>query len=99
MAARSTTPEGLAQRERILRAAMELFAAQGFRGASLDAVAARVGITRQGVLHYFPSKGLLLLGVLDLRDEDERARVEQRDTTGLAEGLLRVVEHNQEETQ
>ena len=44
--------------------------ANGYRGASLDAVAAAVGISRQGVLHYFPSKTHLLLGVLELRDED-----------------------------
>ena len=97
---RTTTPEGREQRDRILRAALELFTAHGFRGASLDAVANAVGISRQGVLHYFPSKTHLLLGVLDLRDELSAARAEERARAGnwdLAEGLLDVVSHNQRE--
>jgi AcrR family transcriptional regulator len=94
---RSTTPEGREQRERILRAALRLFTAQGFRGASLDAVAAEVGISRQGVLHYFPSKTHLLLGVLDLRDENTVERAEARGATDLADGLIGVVADNQRE--
>jgi len=94
---RTTTPEGREQRERILRAALRLFTAQGFRGASLDAVAAEVGISRQGVLHYFPSKTHLLLGVLDLRDETTVERAEARGTTDLADGLIGVVTDNQRE--
>ena len=96
MAAARTTPEGHAQRERILRAATELFAAHGYRGASLEAVAQRVGITRQGVLHYFPSKVHLLVGVLDLRDQDDAARIEHEHAgETLEEGLLAAVRHNQ----
>jgi AcrR family transcriptional regulator len=94
---RSTTPEGREQRDRILRAALRLFTAQGFRGASLDAVAAEVGISRQGVLHYFPSKTHLLLGVLDLRDETTIARAEERHESDFADGLIGVVADNQRE--
>ena len=89
------TPEGLQQRERILRAAMELFTANGFRGASLDRVAAAVGISRQGVLHYFPSKTHLLLGVLELRDAETVTRAEEASAANLSEGLLETVAHNQ----
>jgi AcrR family transcriptional regulator len=92
---RTTTPEGREQRERILRAALELFTAHGFRGASLDAVAAAVGISRQGVLHYFPSKTKLLLGVLELRDELSIERAEASGETELSRGLLALVAHNQ----
>ena len=96
-----STPEGREQRERILRAAIELFTAHGFRGASLDRVAAAVGISRQGVLHYFPSKTHLLLGVLELRDEESVARAEARAArdmdADLASALLAAVEHNQRE--
>jgi AcrR family transcriptional regulator len=97
MAASRTTPEGLAQRERILRAATALFAARGYRGASLEAVAQEVGITRQGVLHYFPSKVHLLLGVLDLRDQDDAARIEAQadEFDGFADGVLAAMRHNQ----
>lgn len=61
-----------ARREEILEAAMELFAERGFRGASFDVVAERVGLTRQGVLHYFPSKKKLMVGVLRYREEMHR---------------------------
>src|SRR3954462_1805175 len=96
MPARATTPEGAAQRERILRAAMELFTRHGFRGASLDRVAAAVGISRQGVLHYFPSKTHLMLGVLELRDAETAAHAQQSPDTRLEDGLLAAVEHNQQ---
>ncbi|MET9489594.1 TetR/AcrR family transcriptional regulator [Nocardia sp. NPDC006630] len=56
------------RRETILRAAMEVIAERGYRGASLAAVAERVGLTQPGLLHYFPSKELLLIGVLEARD-------------------------------
>src|ERR1700741_1989312 len=95
MPARAITPEGLLQRRRILRAAMELFTASGFRGTSLDRVAAAVGISRQGVLHYFPSKTHLLLGVLDLRDEETATRADQRNGSTFAASLAEVVDENQ----
>ncbi len=96
---RAITPEGREQRERILRAAIELFTAHGFRGASLDRVADAVGISRQGVLHYFPSKAHLLLGVLELRDEETTAQGAARARKGdtFAENLLALVAHNQSE--
>jgi AcrR family transcriptional regulator len=95
----SSTPRGRSQRDRVLRAAMEIFSTQGFRGASLDAVAEAVGMTRQGLLHYFPSKVDLLLGVLDLRQEDNAALVQEKieRSDGLADTLLALTRHNQEE--
>ncbi|WP_232835729.1 TetR/AcrR family transcriptional regulator [Actinocorallia populi] len=57
------------RREEILLAALEVFAERGYTGASITAVADRVGLTQQGVLHYFPSKDRLLAEVLRLRDE------------------------------
>ncbi|MQY25311.1 TetR/AcrR family transcriptional regulator [Nocardia aurantia] len=52
------------RREEILRAALAMFAERGYRGTSLDAVARAVGLTRQGVLHYFPDKQRLLAAIL-----------------------------------
>ncbi|MFE2425281.1 TetR/AcrR family transcriptional regulator [Streptomyces sp. NPDC059373] len=56
------------RREEILAAAMEVVAERGYQGASLSAVARRAGLTQQGLLHYFPSKEALLVGVLEARD-------------------------------
>jgi AcrR family transcriptional regulator len=61
-----------ARREAILEAAVEVFVERGFRGASFDEVAERAGLTRQGVLHYFPSKTKLLMGLLRYREERHR---------------------------
>ncbi|WP_405493226.1 TetR/AcrR family transcriptional regulator [Streptomyces sp. NBC_00096] len=63
--ARSRSEE---RRGDIVRAALEVIAERGYRGASLGAVAERVGLTQQGLLHYFPTKEALLVAVLEERD-------------------------------
>ena len=57
------------RRAEIVRAALEVIAERGYRGASLAAVAERVGLTQQGLLHHFPTKDALLVAVLDQRDK------------------------------
>jgi AcrR family transcriptional regulator len=66
------------RREQILEAALEVMAAQGFKSTSIDAVAERAGLTRQGVLHYFPSKKRLLLEILSFREELARENLAGR---------------------
>ncbi|MFE3830919.1 TetR/AcrR family transcriptional regulator [Streptomyces sp. NPDC059092] len=66
------------RRADILRAALEVIAERGYRGATLGAVAERAGLTQQGLLHYFPSKEALLVAVLEERD--------QWDTGGRSDG-------------
>ncbi|MFJ9897480.1 TetR/AcrR family transcriptional regulator [Streptomyces sp. NPDC091280] len=56
------------RRAEIVRAALEVIAERGYRGASLAAVAERVGLTQQGLLHHFPTKDALLVAVLEERD-------------------------------
>ncbi|GGV65512.1 TetR/AcrR family transcriptional regulator [Streptomyces massasporeus] len=51
-----------------MRAALEVIAERGYRGAGLAAVAERVGLTQQGLLHHFPTKEALLVAVLRERD-------------------------------
>lgn len=58
-----------ARRAEIVRAALEVIAERGYRGASLAAVAERVGLTQQGLLHHFPTKDALLVAVLEERDK------------------------------
>jgi AcrR family transcriptional regulator len=60
------------QREEILVAALEVYAERGYRGTSLDTVAERAGLTRQGLLHYFPSKKKLLIALLQFREDRSR---------------------------
>ncbi|MFF0085849.1 TetR/AcrR family transcriptional regulator [Streptomyces canus] len=62
--------------EQVLLAAAEVFGERGYRGASIDAVAERAGLTRQGVLHYYPSKRRLLFALLHFREELNRRHVQ-----------------------
>ena len=43
-------------RERISRAATRLFAERGFAGTSIQAIADEVGMSKQALMHHFPSK-------------------------------------------
>ena len=51
-----TTRIQKANRARILDAALEVFAAQGFRGATLDQIAAEAGLSKPNLLYYFDGK-------------------------------------------
>ena len=46
-------------RQRIVRAARKLIASDGFRGASMTAVAAASGLSTGALYRYFPSKAEL----------------------------------------
>jgi AcrR family transcriptional regulator len=52
-------------RERVLEAAMEIFAQFGFRRASMDQVAQEAGLTRQAVYHHFKNKEALFRAVVE----------------------------------
>jgi AcrR family transcriptional regulator len=55
---------GGSTRERILTAATDLFGTRGVEGVSLDAIAAEVGVRKQTLLYWFPSRDELLSAVL-----------------------------------
>lgn len=65
--------------EQIMRAAVEVFVERGYRGTSIDAVAERAGLTRQGVLHYYPSKKRLYFALLHFREALTRQHVDHDD--------------------
>lgn len=56
---------GVARREAILDATIELLADVGYHGMSLRDVARQVGISHPGVIYHFPSKEVLLMSVVD----------------------------------
>ena len=60
-------------RARILRSALEVFSARGYRGGSLTIIAETAGLTRAGVLHHFPNKEAVLLALLETRDAELEA--------------------------
>ncbi|MBE1536370.1 TetR family transcriptional regulator [Actinomadura algeriensis] len=69
-------PKGAARRAEILRAALDAYAASDRQGPRLRDIAAAVGLTEAGVLHYFDSKDHLFVAILEARD---RAAAEQHD--------------------
>lgn len=91
---------GRARRARILHVAMEEFAENGYRGASLARIAERAELSQPGLLHHFRNKEELLAATLDLRDEMDAQRFVDADgapLTGIAamEALVELVERNQ----
>jgi AcrR family transcriptional regulator len=54
-----------ANRARILKAAIDEFASRGFKGASMDAIAARTHTTRAMINYYFGGKEQVYLAVLE----------------------------------
>lgn len=75
---RTPTPSGLAprpgspapgeagdhRRHRILQAALELFAAQGYDGTTADAIAARAGVAKGLIFHHFGTKAGLYVATV-----------------------------------
>ena len=52
-------------RKAILQAALDVFSARGFRGATVDQIAERAGMSKPNLLYYFPSKEAIYVAVLE----------------------------------
>jgi len=65
--------KGIAKREQILHEALEAYSESDSSGPSLRAVAARVGLSERGLLHYFASRDELFVAILAARDAADRA--------------------------
>lgn len=69
MPARGPYAKGKARRAEILTAAVEVIAQQGYSKATVKELADAVGISQNGLLHYFGSKDALFAEILRHRDE------------------------------
>src|SRR5213075_2485626 len=83
-----------ANRARIVQAAVEEFAARGFKGASMDAIAARTQTTRALINYYFGSKEKLYIAVLEqvyseIREAEAQLDLEHLDPVA---AIRRIVE-------
>ncbi|MGH1523231.1 TetR/AcrR family transcriptional regulator [Leifsonia sp. L25] len=87
--------KGIAKREEILDRALEVFAAKGYRKASLREIAESVGLSQAGLLHHFSSKEELFAEVLRKRDEVDAAGGDlSTDWSDAFDGLVGVIRHN-----
>lgn len=93
MTRRGQYAKGAAKREEILAVALDVVAEHGCRKASNREIAARVGLTQPGLMHYFGSREELFVELLRARD--------QRDLPGFLdsgrpsiEGFFTTIQHN-----
>lgn len=90
---------GAAMEERILRAAEEVFAERGFRGATTAAIAERAGVAKPSLHYYFGTKEALyravLKRILELwLDASDEIAPDADPATALAAYIARKVEHS-----
>jgi AcrR family transcriptional regulator len=95
---RTRQPRGNLRRRQILDAAVELFAAKGYRGTGLAALGDRVGMTATGLLYYFGSKERLLHEVVAERDRADALDDGELAAPGLTLSSLRNLGRHNVET-
>ncbi|MHA7270139.1 TetR/AcrR family transcriptional regulator [Arthrobacter sp. HLT1-20] len=95
MAARGSYAKGIAKRDEILTTALRVIAERGYRKTSLRELAAAVGLSQTGLLHYFGTKEDLFIEVLRKRDDVDMATYgSEANQTDVIQGILNVVRHN-----
>ncbi|QKJ20175.1 TetR/AcrR family transcriptional regulator [Microbacterium hominis] len=76
----------------VTRAAVELFATQGYATTSVQQIVEAAGVTKGAMYHYFESKDDLLFGIYDKLLSLQKARLDEITAAGGAvEDVLRAV--------
>jgi AcrR family transcriptional regulator len=91
-------------RTEILRLAAQEFGEKGFRGARLDDVASRLGVTRQALYYYYPTKNAILVDLYEgffdrlehALDEAERTHAIRGRFDAMLEAHIRTVAESPE---
>lgn len=87
--ARTTGTSGTGTADRIVEAALRAFGTDGFDRTSLDALARELGVTKQAILYWYPSKEVLLDAVIDFCAAELQRRF-ARALDGAPDGFDRV---------
>lgn len=80
--------------EIILRAALKVLVKKGYRNTTIEQIADASGFTKGAVYHYFESKEVLLMAVLDLVEQDVmtvRELPASRDGANAKDRLVRFI--------
>lgn len=85
---RRRIPKGDLRKAEIIKAAMTIFARDGYAGASLSNVAKVAGLSTVGLLHHFPNKLCLLQAALDHRDQYIAAKLNEASEVASLQGFL-----------
>jgi AcrR family transcriptional regulator len=94
-AARGLYAKGKVKRAEILDVALEVIATNGYTGASVKELADAVGLSQNGLLHYFGSKDALYLEILRRRDEIAAIQIDHQDSAfmaNLVDNLLSAID-------
>jgi AcrR family transcriptional regulator len=93
----------VAKRDEILTTALEVIARNGYSKTSIRELAAAVGLSQTGLLHYFGTKEELFIEILRKRDEvdagTDAASIgawEFDPEVDFIEGFIRIIRHNSE---
>ncbi|MGW5569895.1 TetR/AcrR family transcriptional regulator [Nocardia thailandica] len=98
----STTPKrgpyakSARTRQRAIDAAIEIFSASGFHGATLTDIADKLGMTLTGLQHHFPDKDTLLAAVLEERDRRSRDDAAISPDEDATEKLISIATRNRQ---
>ncbi|WP_457098937.1 TetR/AcrR family transcriptional regulator [Microbacterium sp. P5_E9] len=95
MGTRGPYAKGKAKRAEILDVALEVIARDGYTSATVKHLADAVGLSQNGLLHYFGSKDALFLEILRHRDEVVAVQVNpeaQNFADDLVERILLAVD-------
>ena len=93
----ASVKDGIETRERLLRAAVNLYSAKGFSGASVDDICRRARVTKGAFYHHFESKAHLIMAIhnsfVDLQIAEITAVIEKglAPEETLAEAIVVVV--------
>ncbi|PQZ94839.1 TetR family transcriptional regulator [Arthrobacter sp. MYb227] len=96
MTRRGSYAKGLAKREEILDAALEVVAREGYRGTSVREISAASGLSQAGLMHHFASKDELFTEILRRRDEIDMALIASDPDIRALEAFPLAIKHNTE---
>ena len=82
-------PNSVSSSETLMIAGFASFGGRGYEASSLDAIAAELGVRKQTILYYFPTKEALLAAVID-RSATELSEVLEDALARAGEGWDRV---------
>ncbi|WP_110032065.1 TetR/AcrR family transcriptional regulator [Hoeflea marina] len=90
------TTENRSAKDRILDAANQLFYGEGIRAVSVDAIAARAGVTKKTLYYHFKSKDDLIEAYLASRDQPNLALFKKwfDEAEGLLAGKVEAIFSN-----
>jgi AcrR family transcriptional regulator len=99
MAARGPYAKGVAKRAEILDTALAVIDEHGYTGATVKQLAEAVGLSQNGLLHYFGSKDTLFLEIVRRHEKDVAAQVDPEHAdfaANLAERILNAASDSTE---